>query len=632
MVIFVGTTPDAYGSGGPCPGGTPLSVQVARVLAMVSVFGTAIALGVNLTSRQLSRIRAGWGSFDDVVVGLTDDAMAVVGELVHWAAEPDLGGPQRGRILALYTEEQSANGNQARALGVLATPYDRERVGADGSKGPLSDYLAKGNCWLHLPRRKGSRRVQLAGASRVWVFDGDPFTAVETADFAYRTLTAEITRRAKSQGRGGAWEVPQIRAVVPDRLLADSVRVRWLAQDAGGGGSAPIRTVVCPAETTAMELIGRVAAHYRGDQQGYQLVICGDSSLAESTLVELATRSWEEQDLQSAWEQHLDHCRKAQKCVDHQRNPQVHVGELPNDPADLLVGGPMPARTLVIGPFASALLAQVRRSLPKALERLLEAAEAVDQDWRGLVEWPAADLPTAVVVTEDLHQEAAYLGQRLQSLAPQRSVVWMPTGTPRRIFPQKAREQVLSDHPVQEYACNLFLADHAPEDAWNRIARHQHERYRRVNYDLQNKPKATRRPWWTPAGEHLPDEVRRSNLAAVRNTLAWFANNDYEWKRVKGEELPPDASWDSPPFGLSEDEFTLLLKSELARYSGTDAGLTAQDVKLTSQDREYTTVTIMAILRTLQANGYEPVRVAAPPQTQPPQTQPGTPKAQPAPA
>lgn len=589
MIIFVGTTPDVYEAGsGPCPGGAPLAVQIARFLAMIAVFGTATALGVNLANRQLTRIRARWSSFQDVVVGLGDDALVVLQELVRWEVDPSTGNPNaqpqatRPKVLALFTEEQAGNEAQARALGVMTAPYDRERIGADGGIGHrLTHYLT----------RRGN-----VGVERVWVFDADPFTAVDIAESAFATLAAAASRNDQPP--------PKIWVALNDRQLADSIRVRWLARDATAAGDAPIRTPVCPAETTSMELIGRVAVQMKTD---YELVLCGDSDMAESLLVELATRLWEEADLLAAWQKHCASAHQECQCA-RAHDLELQVPDLPNHTQDLLVGGRMPTRVRLLSPNANALLDQVRRSLPDALSRTLTGARAHDLDWRGLTSrtWPGEKtLPSAVIVADPISPDDSHLGQRLVSLTAAGSVVWLPSALPGRVYPQAARETVLPGHPIQEYAKNLFLAGHVPEDAWNRIARHQHERYRRVNYNPDKR--ATRLAWWGPGEDHLDDKFRVDNLASVRRTLAWFANNGFTWQRVTGGSLLAEPPLAQPPFGMTAEQWDQLLYAEFSRYTLAHAGALPADGALPEGERDYTTVTVVTILQTLQANGYEPV-------------------------
>lgn len=592
MIIFVGTSPDVYESEGICAGGTPLAVQLARFLALVAVFGTAAALGVNLANRQLTRIRARWSSFDDVVVGLGDDAITVVRELVQWQAAPDGDATKRpnrrhstaARILALYTEEQAFNEAQARALGVLTAQYDRERMGVDGGIGRrLTSYL--------------TRRGRVA-VDRVWVFDTDPFTAVDIADSAFTTLMSAVPR---VKGR-----VPKIWVVLQERQLADDIRVRWLSRDAGFVERAPIRSPVCPAETTSMELIGRVGMQFRSAD--YELVICGDSDLSESLLVELATRLWEEADLRAAWNKHCISANNECDCP-KKHDPQNQVAELPNSEDDLLVGGRMPTRVLVLAPTAKALLGQVRASLPRVLSRHLDIVRACELDWRALTKdgWPGTDgLPSAVIMAEQVGSGDSHLGQRLIGLSPEGSVVWMPSACPGRVYPQAARELALPKHPIQEYAKNLFMSGHVPEDAWTRIARHQHERYRRVNYSLDKR--ATRLAWWGPAGFSLADGTRDDNLASVRGTLAWFASRGFVWRRVNSDTPLPDPPLPAPPFGISDAQWRELLFAEYCRYTKAHDDKLPADGVMPAEDLKLTADTIVTILQILQVNGYEPVR------------------------
>lgn len=357
---------------------------------------------------------------------------------------------------------------------------------------------------------------------------------------------------------------------------------------------------VCPDEVSATEVIGRVAItmkehfdeaaasepHDATDRKepGYHLVICGDTALADAMLQAVALRCWEDRQLTIAWNRCLrdraaaslqnevneqdDEAKPSEaECDPCGRVAASHWLKLSEafdssyDPNDLLVGGAMPELVIVVAPTADDLIDQWRRSASPIVREAV-AMIAVCKEWTQLTrdDLPAGRL--AVVLTESVDPSKSHLSERLRLRLRADCVrMWVLSRHQAKSCPSS-----FADHE-EAFAGNILLNGRLPEDYWTRMARLQHEVYRRREFKFAKDSQAVherRLPWWhSDSKQHLApapgqDWGREGNLRQVRTFHRWLVQLGHPWRRID-----PDASRWTPP----DDLVTTLAQLEIYRWN-----------------------------------------------------------------
>jgi hypothetical protein len=281
------------------------------------------------------------------------------------------------------------------------------------------------------------------------------------------------------------------------------------------------------------------------------------------------------------------------------------------DPDDLLVGGALPASVIVVSPTADDLIGQWRLSAAPDVRNAL-SPKAVAVDWTDLKGDSLPQAPLAVVLTESVDLSRSHLTERLNArLRPNCTGMWVLS---RRIT--KSCPQSYADHEYA-FAGNVLLNGRLPEDYWTRMARMQHEVFRRSNFDSNN---FKRLPWW-----HREEAMRlklapgmrwgrAGNLHQVRIFRQWLVQRGYRWGPIQ----PGADRW------IPTDELVECL-SKLEQYrwvvensSDASASLDPREIppdvldqeweKAEGKDQDKTRGTIRANFELMQALGYIPVR------------------------
>lgn len=495
--LFVGTTPGLFGPESRCSAGVPLALQLARFAAMAAVFGTAIAVGLSVAREQVRRVVARVRRFDELVIGIDDVSLPLVRTLLERSSTR--------RIAVIGFEGQDEAAADAHQLGALV--FRASTMGLDAS--------SSGRNTTEVEQRLKPFVVTRgrAGVRRVWIMHPDPTTAEELA-LVVKSLFEDV-------GFNEVQQRPRLMVRFDDRRLAETHRARWTVttafEDTSGSAAEPVMDAICIAEVTATEVLGRIAVH-EADQADYRLVLCGDSALAETLLLEAAGRWWEAADFDAAWNEHLTKPRgHAETCAP---DADCRLGWNPGaDPDDLMIGGRLPAQVVVVSPFASSLVDQALHAMPATFASAAAGRiSAVDADWRGSFALPHDQLSSHAVIADALGPHEGHLVGRLVGRLS--GTVWVNRGSAAVGDSGLPR--------IEWFSENVLLRSALPEDPWERIARHIHERYRRAHYQAGN---AKRLPWWhSDPQQRLGQATREDNVEQVRLLLASVAGNGYEWR------------------------------------------------------------------------------------------------------
>lgn len=436
---------------------------------------------------------------------------------------------------------------------------------------------------------------------------------------AAHTMQVRIVTLCEDRREAQQLRLQQITAEAdPDRAPAADTVAAAYASPAGSGTAVPsdagnaepkqvaepakvevIVDPVCPDEVSATEVIGRVAIAMRdaldaaaesgthaaatSTPPNYHLVICGDTSLADAMLQAVAQRCWEEHQLTEAWNECLRDAAaapiNAQKGeADKAKNAGadgdtsgrdtesrtrrlVEAFYASNDPTDLLVGGAMPTSVIVVAPTAQDLIRQWKQSASPIVRDAVEIVP-VSNDWSQLTREALPAGMLAVVLTEPVAPSRSHLSARINMrLRPDCVGMWVLSRHLTKTCPSS-----FADHE-DAYAGNVLLNGRLPEDYWTRMARMQHEKFRRRNFKLaENAPVAHERrlPWWHSDNDKRLQPAlgetwgREGNLTQVRVFRRWLVQLDHPWEPVQ-----PGAERWTPP----DDLVDTLARLEIYRWS-----------------------------------------------------------------
>lgn len=533
MDLFVGTSPAAFDLG-VCGGSVPLAAQVARFAAMAAVFGTALALAAALAANQVDRLLNRFRRFDEVVVGVDDQAIPLIRTLVEWSSA--LAGGRKRAVVVLSLEGQEEAARAASEIGarVFKISAEPERSPHRTSLADLQQSTVEQLVRALAPFLTAIGRVAV---HRIWIMDPDLGRALMLRQAVHKLLGSKVGSAPGSSER-------PVRVVVraDDTSAAARLRSDFIgeaAQPSSGQSDGPVLLddAICLHEITAAQVVGRVARTM--GPSDYALVVCDDTPLAQAIVTEIALRKYEDSFLARVWAEH----QRVDKGVPHGE------GVVPGDhPDDLLTGGKMPTKVVVVSPSASVLLANVLARLsPQGRDALMQrqapmtstnrprakgmsrwrrpsgAVHVVARDWRHV---RARDLPKgldlAFVVTQELGGDEDHLPGRMPLIARNRQVrTWVRSDSVDH------RSWSLRNPGCEGFANDVLLRESLPDDLWTRVARLSHESFRRHWFEDQNP---LRYPWWSPdESTRLPAQWRDDNIDQVRHLLVNTSRLGFKW-------------------------------------------------------------------------------------------------------
>lgn len=561
LVLFVGTSPAAFGDGGACVGGTPLGAQVARTLAVVAVFGAALAAALALGSRQMERLRARWTPSEDVVLGVDAHGRSLVESLLSI----------HHRVLVIALPGQDTESEMCRRLGARVVTVSQSAEG-DSSGGAdvsqlLRPYLIK----------KGRWRIP-----NVWIM-ATPLSQALAIKNAVVGLYP-----------GTAVDDPDVRVMVrcDDQYRAEQLRVEWFDE-------VPRTDPLSINQATAVELIGKVA-RASGDV-ARTLVICDDTPLAEALLRECQRRAWQEETLAEAWSAWLDEWRQKAR---EEGLPELPTPDPPpHDPQDLLTGGSAPRQIVVVAPTATLLIDRVQQDGDNAQLRF----HSIDADWRAINRNSLQRVPggvpvTDVILTKPLDEAESHLPARLLSR----------DGSTRVHFAGAGLGADLSLATAQPYVLDGLLEDSPPEDSWTTEARIVHERYRRRHWVPGDSER--RAWWWRDPEQRIKASTRRDNVDQVRTLVRNVTALGYVWQAQPSDEVDVDPEL---PRRLGAQEHSRWMGRKQGWTWGPkkdDAAKTHPQLKpweeLTQDQQELSIGPLRQLLADLNRAGFTPVKPA----------------------
>jgi hypothetical protein len=246
---------------------------------------------------------------------------------------------------------------------------------------------------------------------------------------------------------------PQLIARIDDPRHADL----WRSERVGESDRW-FEDAISPQESTARALVHQV---FSGSAK--QVLLCGDSTLALATLLEIAHRAWEDWGLVDA----------------------ADLGETQAaDPAALAVARAarqattphQVERVVLLDRRAEDLRREYRATSPRAVAEALPAVSPRAQTWRDHL-LPCLDAmteteaqQTAVVITDAPTEATMHEAGRTAQLHPDTPVFVLSSdgaGITDTVFDL-----------LQSFQRALLVNNKPPEDTWTRIARHWHECYR----------------------------------------------------------------------------------------------------------------------------------------------------------
>jgi hypothetical protein len=311
----------------------------------------------------------------------------------------------------------------------------------------------------------------------------------------------DSSQPAETYHKLDADQPPHLIARIDDPRHVDVWRGRRI-----GMRRAWFEDALSPQESTARTLVARAAR--TGAQQ---VLLCADSALALTVLLELARHAWEQQGRARAVAQRAP-----------AGGPTAGNGA---------AGGCPPGRVVVLDTRAEDLLREYRATSPPALVQALPEVSACAEDWRGhllamLDAMPAgAAAKTAVLITEAPSEASLHEAGRVARLHPATAVFVLT--------PDAADVTDAVYDRLQPFTRTLLAGGQVPEDSWTRIARHWHETYRLAHpASTRSEQSSSRKPW-----DELDDFIRQDNILQLRSVLAAVAQPGRRWVPVRA--VPP---------------------------------------------------------------------------------------------
>lgn len=539
---------------GTVPDPAPPAFEFARLGGVLTVLLAALSVAMRVWRTQFDRWLVQVGLDLDVVVGASDQTLALARQLVqerraeplapswrHWDVRQLLSrwiARLASGVVLVHPNRDDPVIADFRAVGcrvLINDPYDSSvlaGLAVTGGRPAVRRVFAADRT------EADNRRVVDALHT---VLEGD---LSRQSQHGYRKLIARPLRWLLDvlvpQGALG-W-VPRLVAVMDDPREAREFRLAHLQSD------RCFVDALCPDELLARDITAAIDRANRA-----RVVVLGGGPLTLALLDEIALRG--------AFRRELDRC----------------------SPDGTPTGGDFPFRQVTVaGPEAALLVEewQLFRT-PAALhpELLVEALDALwDEALRGV-----DDATTAIVVTEPASTPVRARASHVNRLHPQ-ALVFCPDE--RTIGLDLGADA--PDTPGRiliGFGPSLLQGGHIPEDYWTVLARQAHEVYCRES----PKSLVTRRPWGDASlteEERLPAFVREDNISQQRNVMAQVARILTERKLGPG--------WQNVTAGqlrrtLSNTDLTAVARAEHERWCATRlaTGWSWDDGSIDEQKREW---------------------------------------------
>ena len=454
--LYVGNPPAAYQTP-VCPGQPPLALQLGQIICLAATLIGALAAAAVLWQQPLGRFKARFVRDATILTGLDALTMPLLRKLAETGRpasivviEPDAGHP----LL-----------DEARGTGAHVMVGD-----------PASARIL-------LPIIAGWR-----GCALSYLYALRP-------DVADNELILATARTILDRYRPDPQRQPHLVMRIDDPRHAQ----HWRGRHAGTS-SRYFQDALSSQESTAAALASQLAR-----TGARQLLLCGDSTLALATLLELARKAWEHQELRAA------------AVIGRDTHP-----------------GAVPAAGDSLAPFTfERVLLLDRRSRDLRREYLATSARSMSQALPAVVPQPDSwqeqllamldDMPpataaqTAVVIADRLSDATMHEAGRVARLHPAVPVFVLASdgaGTSDAIFDL-----------LRPFQRSLLVDGEVPSDAWTRVARHWHECFRLRHPAVPGDPRTmTGRPWAA-----LDEFIRQDNILQLRSIMTAVVGRGRRW-------------------------------------------------------------------------------------------------------
>lgn len=458
LSLYVGSVQSVYQSRA-CPGQVPLALQLAQAVCLAATFTGALAAATALWQQPVARLRARIVKDATIVTGL--DAMTIpLLECLTSTRKPST-------IVVIEPDRNHPLLQQVRSAGaqlIIADPH---------SPGTL------------LPLVHGWRGPQLRYLFALRAETTDNEAVLAAAKTVLRDHRADPDRP------------PHLILRIDDPRQAEV----WRGQHTGP--SSWFEDALSPQESTARTLLDQVMRC-----GARRLVLCGDSTLALSVLLELARRTWEQRSIAHA---------QADGHGNVTTQPSRATAILQADTGSLL------DRIIILDRRAADLWREFEATSPATITRAQAGVERTGLSWHDhlLVMLdaltPQERARTAVVITDMPSEAGLHEAGRVARLHPETQIFVLVSdgaGVGDAVFDK-----------LRPFQRSLLADGQIPEDSWTRIARHGHEIYRLAHPVVADgKKDLTRRPW----GE-LDEFVRQDNVLQLRSVMTAVAGLGRTW-------------------------------------------------------------------------------------------------------
>ena len=231
------------GSSEVCPMPTPVALEVARLSALATIFVGVVGVAAVLFRAQADRIRAALARSVTAVVGLDDDALAMVGALARTSAD------RRGTLVVITTSEEKVSAGECRSRGACVVTVDFKRPETYES--------------LRLWRR----------LKRLYLLSPDPSTNLQRLG-----LIDPLS------GSGEEGRLP-LTVRIDDPWQAEA----WRSQHFGGSDTRWAADAVSKYEVTARRLLDQIVA----TREASRIIVCGTSPLTLALCADVSQRRLE---------------------------------------------------------------------------------------------------------------------------------------------------------------------------------------------------------------------------------------------------------------------------------------------------------------------------------------------------
>jgi hypothetical protein len=493
LQLYVGQPPNIYQAVAltphtlACQGPPPLALQLGQVDGLSATLIGVLAAAAVLWRQPLGRLQSRFARDATILTGLSPLTMPLLKRLTESARSPRT-------VIVIEPDKDHPLLEEARLTGA------RVIIGDPASPHLLSPIIcaARGCALNHLY------------ALRDKVHDNEAII---------KAATAILGRYQADSGRH-----PHLVALIDDPRHAD----HWRGTHSGTSG-VWFEDALSSAESTARDLISRVLS-----TQPRDVLVCGDSTLTLTIVLELARQAWEQAELVKAAEAGRAAARGLPlACGSPSALPLAEVALLDLRSLDIkreyFASAPKP----LIGSLPAVAAHPV-----KWTDHLLKRLDAMDV---------ARARATAVIIAESPPGTGVHEAGRVARLHPETPVFVLAssgTGVGGAIF------DLL--HPFEP---GLLIAGDVPEDTWTRVARHWHECYRLSHPLPPGHPQsAARLPW-----PELDPFLKQDNILELRTILSAVAACGRQWAPV--HLVPPGSIIE-----LSERDLTGIAIAEHTRW------------------------------------------------------------------